>query len=246
MRILRWIINIPRLRVVSVEFGNEFQVNSKWARPSCIPTDLREIFSSEWRVSRCPENQQQQQPFVVSGLERETGPDWPVVAAWAPGLGWAELSWCRAGPAWSGAGMRLSHSALVPGCGGSEGHQPWAISQSWHRRGNYVITQEWNQKPGNMQTQWLGVPCHHQPMSKCSDEKKVVIRDEWFLMVWVSEHRIGSLLSIILSSHAITSSVGVKRLILFNIFLTKNCPTQQIWTAVGNDIYWLITLEFLP
>ena len=234
MRILRWIINIPRPRVVCVEFGNEFQVNSKWARPSCIPTDLGEIFSSQRRVSvlyRCPENQQQQ-PCVVSG-ER---------LAWSSGhcLGTTELSWSRPGSPGLSSDQTQSPSS-------GPGVQTSVISECSDTGQLCHYTRVKSDPRQHANTQWhhRGVLCDAKSCLIAEMRRKSVIRDEWFLMVWVLEHHASSLLSIILSSDATTSSVGLKILILFNIFLRKNGPAQQIWTTAGNDIYWLITLEFL-
>ena len=146
----------PGIRVVSVEFCNEFQVNLKWARPSCIPTDLGdlgEIFSSQRRrrvVSRCPENQQQQR-FVVSG-ERlgQTGRCWPLGAAWAL----AELSWqSPAGRLVLTGIQRLSHWALVPRCRGS---MEWVVTQAGelcHYTRVKCEIKPWQ----HANTQWLGL-----------------------------------------------------------------------------------------
>ena len=137
MEILRGIINIPQLVVVCEEFGNEFQVNSKWARPSCIPTDLGEFFNGE-----CLGAQKTNNNNHLWRVERET--------AWHGQSGHVPSS-----PA-------PAHSSARPPSPGPPGQDGWKHSvtedwsqcahhSEWHRWGNYAIIQQWNHIPGNIQ-----------------------------------------------------------------------------------------------
>ena len=169
---------------------------------------------------------------TVCCVWRETGlGHWslPGLGPSSPGPGLARLAWAL---------MRLSHRALVPGC------RPVSsgIGESWHRP---IMSLHKSEIRSRATCKYTVTRCAMWRRVRRWDEKKISDKGERGRVIsnglsirtsrWFSP----------LYHSVIWCNNKFSRIKKIQHFLRKKRPAQQIWTTAGNDIYWLITLQFL-